>query len=246
MNKGEGHLMVMWIGGVMELAPHAPMDHVAGPMLPMGMDAFLRVNIEGERYENENVPGQSMANSLFRQPEWKFWQVFDSKWPEEVSRMGTGLAKIIKSTDAVKQELQQKVNMGMCKQADTIEELADKMNVPVDKFKATIERYNELARVGKDLDFGKRADRLTTVEKPTLYAGSASPMFLVSLGGLNVNPELQPLDAERKVIPGLYLAGNTAGGFYANDYPTMVPGLSHGRALTSGYVAGKNAAVEKI
>ena len=82
LNTGDGHKMAMWIGCVMELPPHAPMDHVIGPMLPMGMDPFLRVNIEGERYENENVPGQSMANSLFRQPEWKFWQVFDSKWPD--------------------------------------------------------------------------------------------------------------------------------------------------------------------
>ena len=244
LNTGDGHRMAMQVGAVMELPPHAPMDHVIGLFLPMGMDAFLRVNILGERYENEDVPGQSMANSLFRQPEWKFWQVFDAKWPDEVSKMGIGLSKIIVGDEAQKKDLQEKVNRGICLQADSIEELATKMKVPLETFKKTIARYNELARLGKDLDFGKRVDRLTTVEKPPFYAGSGTPTFLIALGGMNVNPNLQALDAERKVIPGLYLAGNTAGGFFANDYPTMIPGLSHGRALTFGYIAGKNAAAE--
>lgn len=238
--------MAMQVGAVMELAPHAPMDHVVGPFLPMGMDAFLRVNIDGERYENEDVPGQSMANSLFRQPEWKFWQVFDAKWPGEVTKMGIGLGKIIVGDEAQKQALQEKIERGMCLQADTIGELATKMKVPVETFKKTITRYNELARDGKDLDFGKRPDRLTTVEKPPFYAGSGSPVFLAALGGMNVNPNLQAMDMDRKVIPGLYLAGNTAGGFFANDYPTMVAGLSHGRALTFGFVAGRNAVSETI
>jgi fumarate reductase flavoprotein subunit len=63
---------------------------------------------------------------------------------------------------------------------------------------------------------------------------------------MNVNPDHQALDADGKVIPGLYLAGNTAGGFFANDYPTMVAGISHGRALTFGFIAGKNAASETL
>jgi fumarate reductase flavoprotein subunit len=246
LNTGDGHKMALKVGAVMELPPHAPMDHVIGLWLPMGMNAFLRVNIRGERYENEDVPGQSMANSLFRQPEWKLWQVFDAKWPEEVPNMGIGLSKIIVGDETQQKELQKKIEQGMCLQADTIEELATKMKVPEETFKKTIARYNELARAGKDLDFGKRADRLTTVEKPPFYAGSANPTFLVVLGGMNVNPDHQALDADGKVIPGLYLAGNTAGGFFANDYPTMVAGISHGRALTFGFIAGKNAASETL
>lgn len=130
-------------------------------------------------------------------------------------------------------------------QADTIEELATKMEVPVETFKATIARYNELCKLGKDLDFGKRADRLTPIETPPFYAGTAVIAFLVVLGGLNVNTKLQPLDSEWKIIPGLYLAGNTVGNRFANDYPTMCSGLSHGFAWTTGYLAGKNAMAEK-
>lgn len=86
---------------------------------------------------------------------------------------------------------------------------------------------------------------MTTVEKPPFYAGTAVIAFLVVLGGLNVNTKLQPLDSDWKVIPGLYLAGNTVGNRFANDYPTMCAGLSHGFAWTTGYLAAKNALAEK-
>ncbi|MBN1177246.1 MAG: FAD-dependent oxidoreductase [Dehalococcoidales bacterium] len=239
LNVGDGHLMAMWAGAVMEPGPHAPMSHAT--VGPTGANAFLRVNIEGERFENEDVPAQSSANSLIRQPGKKVWQVFDSKWEDELPLMGVGLGTFIEANDMIRQMLDE-----MTVRADTIEELAKKMNVPAKVFRATIDRYNELARAGKDLDFGKRPDRLTTVDKPPFYAGIIEQHILVILGGLIVNTRLQPLDAGRKVIPGLYLAGNTVGQRFAVDYPTMCAGLSHGFAWTTGRLAGLSAAAEKV
>jgi fumarate reductase flavoprotein subunit len=57
---------------------------------------------------------------------------------------------------------------------------------------------------------------------------------------------MQVLDTKGKIIPGLYAAGNVTGDFFANDYPVICPGLSHGRALTFGRIAGLNAAAEKV
>ncbi|MGA2110234.1 MAG: FAD-binding protein, partial [Syntrophorhabdales bacterium] len=78
------------------------------------------------------------------------------------------------------------------------------------------------------------------------FAGSIKQEFLVVLGGLNTNTKFQPLDANRKVIPGLYLAGNTVGNRFAVDYPTMCPGLSHGMAYVSGRLAGLYASGEEV
>jgi hypothetical protein len=55
----------------------------------------------------------------------------------------------------------------------------------------------------------------------------------------------QPLDADYKPIPGLYLAGNMIGNRFAIDYPVMCAGLSHGLAYVTGRLAGKYAAGEK-
>jgi hypothetical protein len=60
------------------------------------------------------------------------------------------------------------------------------------------------------------------------------------------NLSRQPLDAKGNVIEGLYLAGNTVGRRFANDYPVMLPSLSHSMAWTHGYLAGKFAAEEQI
>jgi fumarate reductase flavoprotein subunit len=239
LNTGDGHQMALQIGAIMEPGPHAPMSHAT--VGPLGNDPFLRVNIEGMRYENEDIPAQNVANSLVRQPGKKVWQIFDDKWPSEIGRMGIGLGKYYEDNDFVRSRLIQ-----VTVKADTIEELAAKINVPCDALKATVQRYNELARSGHDQDYGKRADRLTTIEKAPFYSGWIRQEFLVVLGGLNTNTKLQPLDSERRVIPGLYLAGNTVGNRFEVDYTTMCPGLSHGMAYVTGRLAGLNAAMEAV
>jgi fumarate reductase flavoprotein subunit len=239
LNVGDGHQMAMQVGALMEEAPHAPMSHAT--VGATGANSFLRVNIDGERFENEDVPGQSSANSLTRQPGKRVWQVFDSKWEDELPLMGVGLGTYSQANDIVRTRVEE-----MAVKSDTIEGLAKKMDVPVKTFKATIERINQLARAGRDLDFGKRADRLTTIDKPPYYAGIIEQHILVVLGGIITNTKFQPLDADRKVIPGLYLSGNTIGNRFAIDYPTMCAGLSHGYAWTSGRLNGLAAAAEKV
>jgi len=234
-SAGDGHLMAMWIGAVMEPGPHAPMIH--GPAGPLLSSAFLQVNIFGERFQNEDVPIQSNVNALERQPDRAAWQVFDSKYPEEIPNHGIGLGKILVASPSVQEDVEK-----VAVKADSIEELAIKMKLPVETFKCTIKRYNELARLGKDLDFGKRPDRLSPVDMPPYYAGKSGFSLLAVMGGLNLNTSLQPLDKHWNAIPGLYLAGNTMGNLFAGDYPTMCPGLSHGMAIHFGRLSGINAA----
>ncbi len=179
-------------------------------------------------------------NAVERQPGRTIWQVFDSKYPEELPYYGIGLGKIIIATEKVQQDVAKAAIM-----ADTIEELAVKMKLPVETFIATVQRYNELARLGKDMDFGKRSDRMFPIDKPPYYAGKSGYSLLAIMGGLNINQNLQPLDKDWKVIPGIYLAGNTMGNRFAVDYPTMCPGLSHGMAIHFGRIAGLNAVLQQ-
>jgi fumarate reductase flavoprotein subunit len=237
-STGDGHMMAMWIGATMEPGPHTPMIH--GPAGPLLSAAYLQVNLLGERFQNEDVPIQSNVNAVERQPNRVAWQVFDSKYPAELSYHGLGLGKIIIATEKIQQEVSK-----VAITANSIEELAAKMKLPIEIFKATVERYNELARLGKDLDFGKQSDRLSPIDKPPYYAGKSGYSLLTVLGGLNINDRLQPLDKNWMVIPGIYLAGNTMGNRFAVDYPTMCPGLSHGMAIHFGRIAGINAVCRK-
>ena len=69
---------------------------------------------------------------------------------------------------------------------------------------------------------------------------------LAVVGGLQVDASCAVLDANRSPIPGLYAVGNTMGGKYGVDYPMVIPGTSHGTALTFGYVLGDVLAGKEI
>ena len=63
------------------------------------------------------------------------------------------------------------------------------------------------------------------------------------LGGVEINASTHVIDEQGEPISGLYAVGNTAGPFYGGvDYPAGIPGMSVGRAVTFGYVAGETAA----
>ena len=126
-------------------------------------------------------------------------------------------------------------------QADSIDGLAQKIGVPSEKLCATVDRYNELVNLKDDSDYGKRAELLFPIRKAPFYASKFGPAKLIVSGGLLVDTRLRVVDERRTPIPGLYAIGNVAGGLYGVDYPTIIPGTSHGRAVTWGYLAGRNA-----
>jgi fumarate reductase flavoprotein subunit len=237
-SMGEGHQMAMWIGAVMEKPPHAPLNDMSHAL---GTDAFLFVNRLGERFCNEDLDSEAMARQAEEQH--GCWMVVDSTWPEDLPRMGLGFYRVFSATPKTRKDFQEKVAKGAILEANSIEALAEKMKVPVDGFKKTINRYNELVKGGRDLDFGKRPDRMTAVDTPPFYAhwtpNPDNPMLI--FGGLISNDRLQPVDAGGKIIPGLYLAGNTVGGRFKQAYPLLCPGISHGMAMTTGYLAGRFA-----
>ena len=108
---------------------------------------------------------------------------------------------------------------------------------PVDgaALQATVARYNSFVDSGADLDFGKPQPR-HKIQTPPFCAAWATPLVHDSRAGLRINAKCQVMDMNGEVIPGLYCAGESAGGF--NQH-----GL--GRCTTQGYIAGKNAAAEK-
>jgi len=252
-NTGDGHKMGMWIGAAIDEGPHAPMYFDIGldglpagyKPVPLTRQPWLNVNFKGERYANEDLPFAYTCNADRQQAGKDLkWVVWDAKWPEEAQNFGMIICKAMRAPLHNLEEIDKLINKGIIIKANSIDELASEMDVPVETFKKTVARYNELAKLGKDLDFGKRPVTLTTIEKGPFYATKLGSCLLVTLGGLDINHKLQVLDTEKNVIEGLYAAGNVSGSFFAQDYPITVQGVSHGRAFTFGYLAGKYVATQ--
>ena len=141
--------------------------------------------------------------------------------------------------------------------ADTLAELATKMNIPAATFQATVSKYNGFVDAGVDEDFGKPLP-LNKIQTPPFYAAKASLIRHTQRNGLRVNTKSQVLeqsdqidgysgvsegksisiDAE-KVIPRLYAAGETG-----NALGWRRPHNSLGHYATAARIAGENAAKE--
>ncbi len=126
-------------------------------------------------------------------------------------------------------------------QADTIEELAEAVGLPVDNVVATMERYASFCASGVDGDFGKDAAYLQPIETAPFYAMITTPVMgsQHTLGGLKINVNAEVVDLAGNPIPGLYAAGRNSCGIFG-EYPGS--GSSVADALTFGRIAGQQAA----
>ena len=94
-------------------------------------------------------------------------------------------------------------------QADSIEELAEKVGMDPAVLKASVDRYNELCAKGVDEDFGKDAQYMVPIEAP--YYLLRLPMICTDgYNGARINENAQVIDKDGNPIPGLYAAGAVA------------------------------------
>jgi succinate dehydrogenase/fumarate reductase flavoprotein subunit len=98
----------------------------------------------------------------------------------------------------------------------------------------TVTRYNSFVDKGVDEDFNKPKP-LYKIQTPPFYAAWATPTPHDTLAGLRINGKCQVIDINSRIIPGLYAAGEAAGGHQVHG---------HGKVITAGYTAGTNAAKE--
>ncbi len=257
-NTGDGHKMILWAGGVMQESPFPLMLHPqrwADPTSNELEGPFLYVNEKGERFFNEGTWVQARSLQIMQNTaDDCAWSIYDSSWPEDLAdslEIGGGMfwdmfrykgeSDYATTVDYYKQALVDNEGSTYFK-GDTLEELAEKIGVPADALVATVERYNELCDKGVDEDFCKNPRFLYHIDEPPFYAAKVGAVLLEVVGGAKINTDFQCLNEEGEPIDGLYAIGNASGGTYAVDYPINVPGNSHGKALTWGYVCGRKLA----
>lgn len=248
-NTGDGHKMGTWVGAAMQKSPHAGNIHYDPGMAPSSTASgsgcpWLWVNLNGERFCNEDMSyGQIYAQGM-NQPEAIHFQVFDANYKADVQagKMGEGNQKNGPFPGFGMEFIDDFIANGEVLSADTLDELAEKMGVPADTFKATVARYNELVDAGKDTDFGKQAARLTAIKEAPFYAICRQPRLLCALGGLIINENMEVLDDDGAIIENLYACGNNSGGWFGGlEHPMVIPGMSLGRAVVTGHLAGLSA-----
>lgn len=136
------------------------------------------------------------------------------------------------------------VKSGVAFAAESVEKLA--AQIGADALVDTVAAYNLASQNGEDNLFGKDAAFIHSigVNGETVYAIKANGRCFTTVGGLEVNDNIEVLNTEGNVIPGLYACGTDSMGVLFSEESGYLDygGVAHGWCFVSGRLAGENAA----
>jgi predicted oxidoreductase len=255
-STGSGHKMVRQAGGYL-----THMDHIwfyvyatpdyRDPAQRRGLvfrlvPGNIWVNQQGRRFHNEEMSGGNSATpALMAQSPRHAWAIMDTAMTSTMEiadpyyRDGDKVAraKVIELLN----------NSPFIRKADTLAELAKKMDVDAAAFLGMLERYNKACTQGLDEEpeFGKPLKSSKAFDTPPYFAVQIFPLARKNFGGVKTDLQCRVLDKHFEPIPGLYAAGELCGmaGGHINGRAGL-EGTMLGPSVFSGRVAGGWAAHE--
>ena len=194
----------------------------------------IYVNTDGKRFLAEDeINADTREREVIKQKDWLFYVIFDEDALMTKDDNGVDNPIIIGwDTDKIKKEASRNKAIFV---ADSIEELATKTGLPSGQLVETVTSYNDMVDNGEDPDLGRTYLKHKIANGP-FYAVKVFASLLVTFGGLTVNEQLQLLDKEGQVMPGLYAAGEvlglgaTSGSAFCSGM-AITPAISFGRIL---------------
>lgn len=189
------------------------------------------VNVGGERFVDEgadfrNYTYAKYGAEILRQPQGVAFQLFDA------------------TTRPMLRTAEYDSSPITYEQADTLEELAEKLAIDPVGLVRTVSEFNA-AIVDEPFDPAVKDGRASLVQptkshwalalnKAPFYGYTVACGITFTFGGIKVDDNGQALDARDRPIQGLHVAGEMVGGLFSGNYPG-------GSGLTSGAVFGRIA-----
>lgn len=197
----------------------------------------ISVNIDGERFMDEGkdhlwMTYASTGSQIQQQPDARAYQIFDQK---------------------VVHLLEPRYELSEPVIADTIEELAVKLDLDPRKLTKTVAdfnaatpstgEFNPLAKDGlatEGLEIPK-SNWAQPIDQGPFVAYEVTCGLTFTFGGIKIDTSGRVIDVEGKPIPGLWATGEITGGVFYHGYAAG-SGLTFGTVF--GRIAGREAATE--
>ena len=243
---GDGHKMGLWVGAAWQkIWPCAPM--IQGSWIasnqPYGTHRGLLMDADGRRYSNEDMGGAGGAVQVMQRPGCTAYAIWGTNYATDAQpwhSFGQATGDDPVPPEEVIAGWERNVEAGSYVKGDTLEEVIEQLGLPMEQTLATIERYNELAAGGEDLDFHKKAKYLQGITEGPFYGGATGrPDFYTVMGGLRTDDNMRVCTEDDQPIPGLYNVGTMVGDMFANYYNFRMQGHCYGQCLCFGYLTGK-------
>lgn len=263
-NTGDGLTMAEAVGATVDetgASPAAWMPMSAVPQedgstfiyphsFDRGKPGVIAVTASGRRFVNEGNSyhdvGEAMLHAAAPEQGCAAWLVCDAA---AIRRYGLGMAKPFPLP------LAPYLRSGYLKRGRTLEQLAARTGMDARILRASVDRFNEGAREGRDPDYARGSNVYNVYQgdgshpagpcvvplaRTPFYAVRIHPGDLSTFSGLRTDEFARVLGGDGAPIPGLYAAGTDMASIFGGRYPG--PGINLGPAMTFGYIAARHIA----
>ena len=204
-STGDGIKMIEELGGqtvdMDQIQVHPTVIQEDGTLISetiRGEGAIL-VDHKGQRFFNEMETRDKVSEAITELPEENAYLIFDD-----------ALADRAKQVDFYKEQ-------GVVESGDTIQELAQEIDLPEDQLEETLADWDEAVDNEDDQDFGRETAMDYDLAEGPFYAIQIAPGIHHTMGGIKINTNTEVLDEDDQAISGLYAAGELTGGLHGNN-----------------------------
>ncbi len=212
---------------------------------------YILVDKYGKRFTNEKFKGHTLYYELtvfdshkLDFPRVPCYWIFDTKRMTSAKLAAAGggvtgaMGRYAWSSGNVDE-----LARGWIIKGDTLEELAEKLEMPVENLVQTVQTYNGYCEEGVDPEFDRAQVDLLPLGEAPYYAVRMWPGGPNTQGGARHNAQGQILDMYDRPIPGLYGSGEF-GSLFGMLYPSAGGNLSECFAM--GRVVGREIAKNRV
>ncbi len=187
----------------------------------------IAVNKAGRRFVDESQSYKLLGDACMAQPHHIAYQILD----QDILESGEDSVRIL--------DLRRRYDAGLFVTANTLEELAARIEVPPQTLRRTVENYNQAIDSGADPEFGRRHlvhehGTLRRIERSPFHAYPSTAAVFGTYCGIMVDKDMRVRDVFGDRIAGLYAAGEVVGGLHGAAYMT-------GSALAKAAIFGRIA-----
>jgi flavocytochrome c len=182
----------------------------------------------GERFVNELADRKTRADAIIRTGNRAIAFVDAAGWRKGMGGHAGERRKRMKES-------------GVLMEYDSLDAMAAAHDIPAERLKETVERFNAAVAAGEDEAWGRYLPQdIAPIGEPPFYAVRLAPKIHHTMGGVAIDTEAHALDVSTgEPIPGLFAAGEVTGGVHG---ASRLGSCAYADCLIFGRIAGRNAA----
>lgn len=225
---GSGIQMAVEVGAALyqmeEIQIHPTTQPGTGYLYTEGLrgDGAILVNKEAVRFTDELLTRDVVSANIIAQTDSVAYLIVNQELVDQNASMAGYIEK------------------GHALEGDSIEALAAELALDAATLQATLDTYNDAQASGVDEEFG-RANMTMSLATGPYYALAVTPSIHHTMGGLKINTDTNVLNEAGEIIPGLFAAGEVAGGVHGGN---RIGGNAVLDIIVFGRIAGQNSAAE--